>query len=148
MGRLRVRHTQSGQTVFELVVVLAIVGLLITGIVSVVTLSVRNSSFSRDQSASSRYSQEALEWVRQERDKSWSTFQSKSGQTYCMKQLSWSSASTCGSSDTIADTPFLRTVTLENQDANSVLVEVVVSWQDSQGSHQSRLSTVLTDWNK
>lgn len=138
--------SQRGQTLLELLVVLFVVGLIITGVVSVVTVSVRNARFSRDQAQASRFAQEAMEWVRQERDSDWTVFSSHIRTTYCMSTLSWNTATPCSASNIIPNTVFLRNVTLSTVDANTISVEVVVAWTDSAGTHQSRLSTYLTHW--
>jgi Tfp pilus assembly protein PilV len=89
---------QKGQTLFELVMAIAIGIVIITGIVILTTLSLNNSSFAKNDSNSLRYTQEGLEWVRTERDKSWATVVAKSGpvgQTYCISDLSWGSQGQC-----------------------------------------------------
>lgn len=137
---------QKGFTLLELLVVLIVVSLVITGVVSVVTVSVRNARFARDQAQASRYTQEAMEWIRQQRDSDWNTFFSRSGATYCMSSLSWSSSSPCSSGNTISSTNLVRNATMQTIDNNTVSVDVVVSWSDTSGSHQSRMATYLTNW--
>lgn len=142
-------RNNKGQTLVELVVVLAVVGMIVTGVVSIAAVSVRNARFSKDQASASRYAQEAMEWIRQERDTSWSGFYNRRDRTYCMPTLSWSQTSGCNSDQFISNTQFIRTATLAPLtplDENSVQVDVSVSWSDARGSHQSRMSTVLTSW--
>lgn len=140
------KNNSKGQTLIELVVVLAVVGMIVTGVVSIAAVSVRNARFSKDQATASRYTQEAMEWIRQERDTSWSDFYSRRDRTYCMPTLSWSQTSGCNSSQVISNTAFTRTSMLTPLDVNSIQVDVNVSWEDARGSHQSRMSTVLTSW--
>lgn len=137
---------EKGQTLLELVVVLLVVGIIITGIIAIVSASVRNARFSKDQAQASRFAQEALEWVRQRRDSDWTTFASKNSATYCMISLSWDHATPCTSTDYIVGTNFLRNVTLSSVNANTISTDVTVSWNDSNGVHQSRLSTHLSNW--
>ena len=137
---------QSGQTLVELVVVLAIVGMIVTGIVSITAISVRNARFTKDQASASRYTQEAMEWIRQQRDTNWSTFSARSGRTYCMNFLYWDITNPCTGSQVVPNTTYIRTATLITLDASSIQVEVEVSWTDARGSHQSRMSTILTSW--
>lgn len=133
----------KGQTLFEVVAIVAIVAILVTSIVSVVAVSVRNSRFSKTQAEASRWAQEGMEWVRQQRDTNWPDFSQKAGD-YCMQNLSWTPGR-CAGTATIANTSFERNVTIVPS-GREFQVDVIVSWKDSGGSHQSRLTTVLTNW--
>ena len=137
---------QQGQTLVELVIVLAVVGLVVTGVVSIAAISVRNARFSRDQATAARYTQEASEWIRQERNSGWVNFYGRAGRTYCMDSLYWNITNPCTSVQVVPNTIFTRTATLTSLDANSVQVDIVVSWTDARGAHQSRMSTILTSW--
>jgi len=137
---------ECGQALLELVIVLMVLGLIITAVLSVVTNSVRNARFAKDQAQASRYAQEALEWVRTQRDTAWTNLQARVDRTYCMQALSWTIASVCTSSQTIAGTNFVRNTTLATVDSNTISIDVNVSWVDSMGSHQARQATYLTKW--
>lgn len=139
--------TALGQTLFELVVAIAVAVLVVTGIVAVVTVSVRNANFARDQAQATRYGQEAMEWLRQERNKDWATFRGRAASPkWCLKNLSWDTPVPCSSSDFISGTYFLRWAELAVSD-DSVSALVRVSWTDSQGTHQSRVDTVFNNIN-
>lgn len=135
----------SGQTLFEMVIVLAVAAILTTSIVGVVTISVRNSRFSQAQAQAARYAQEAAEWVRQQRDTDWAVFAAKSG-NYCMASLGWTPGQ-CSASSFIPNTDFVRNVTI-TASGSDWQVDVAVSWTDSRGTHESRTSTVLTNWQR
>ncbi len=137
---------ESGQALLELVVILMVLGLIITAVIGVVTNSVRNARFAKDQAQASRYAQEALEWIRGQRDTAWVNLQSRTDRTYCMQALSWAISSACNSGQTIAGTNFVRNVSLATVDSSTVSIDVNVSWIDSMGSHQARQSTYLTKW--
>lgn len=141
------REKIAGQTLFELLVALGIAVLIITGIVLVITLAVRNATFSRNQAEATRYGQEALEWLRSERDQNWDNFFANSDKTWCLTSLSWpASALPCSNSDTIPGTIFLREAQLSTLASDTVEVLIEVSWTDGSGTHLSRLDTTLTDW--
>lgn len=139
-----------GQSLFEVVVALAIVSLIIVGVVILGTNSIRNSSFARDKTLATKYNQEAAEWLRGQRDNSWSAFYSKatSSSNWCLLALSWSSAKmgTCGSSDLISGTPFKRQLVFTVLDANNIQVAVKVSWSDGAGMHDVTSVTIFTNW--
>lgn len=137
----------GGQTLFELVVAVGVSVLVVTGIVALVTLSLRNANFARDQADATRYAQEALEWLRLERNSGWSAFYSRTGTslTWCLNALSWSSPGSCGTGSFITGTKFQRWVEFSVIEVNrSVNAWVRVSWTDSQGTHQSRVDTIFS----
>lgn len=154
VGKQNGVKSEKGQTIFELVVVIGILALIITGVIAMVSVSIRNSGFSKQQSEAARFNQEATEYLRQQRDIAWSNIFSKAtgnGATYCMQSLNLSSPGECPPTQTIPNTGFVRKAKLTSQDANTVLVEVEVSWKDSRSTliaHKSLASTVLTNWRK
>lgn len=136
-----------GQTLFELVIAVGVAVLVVTGIVALVTLSLRNANFARDQAQATRYAQEALEWLRSERNNGWNTFYSRmaTSLTWCFDVLSWSSPGPCGSGSVITGTKFARRAVFSVVEANrSISAQVLVSWTDSQGTHQSKVETIFT----
>ncbi|KKS77646.1 MAG: hypothetical protein UV74_C0013G0165 [Candidatus Woesebacteria bacterium GW2011_GWB1_43_14] len=140
---------KSGQSFFELLVAVAIVSITLIALVSLATKSVSNSTYSRDKTLSTRYTQEALEWLRGERDKDWNSFYSKatggSGSTYCMSDVG--AGLQTGSCPMIPDTTFTRTITLISPGINSVEAIVTTSWEGDTGLHDTTISTVFTDWD-
>lgn len=141
-------YLMSGQSLFEVVIALAVITLIIVGIVVLSTVSIRNSSFSRDKNISSKYVQEAVEWLRSERNKSPAQFQGNAVGTYCFNTLSWSNVGNCGSTEIISDTPFQREVVFNTRTLNGKTVidaDVVVFWYDGEGLHESRSSTTFND---
>jgi len=123
----------SGQSLVEMIIAIGIVLIIIVALVAVTTISVRNASFSRNQSLATKYAQETIEKVRAYREQnSWEDFQ-----TNCSNVISGISlpspfsfysgtGCTCGS--------------------DSCDVKVIVSWTDNKGTHKSELTTRLTKW--
>lgn len=146
---------EKGQSLLELVVVIAISVILITAITKLSTVSVKNSTSSQDKAAAVRYAQEAIEWLRGERDNSWATFFGNSttgGSTWCLNALSWNSGA-CGALEIITATNFKRQVLLTRKDLDSsvagyetVEAAITVSWPDGSGTRQTVITTQFTDW--
>lgn len=137
---------KNGQSIFELVIALAITVLVVTGIVQVVTISIRNANFAKVQAEATRYAQQAAEWLRAERNNNWATFYSKATiGDWCLKNLDWSGPGICGTRDFIPGTSFLRGLRLTSPDAKIVNASIRVSWTDSQGKHESKIDTVLVN---
>ena len=142
----------NGQSLFEVILATAITAIVLIVIVSVSTSSVKISSSSRDNAQANRYAQEATEWLRSQRDASWSDFTTAAGAsaTYCINSLNFSTSGSCSAGGVISGTIFSREVTFSfvttNVANDTVEVNVVVSWTDSSGTHSVSSSTLFTDW--
>jgi len=138
-----------GQSLFEVIVAIGVIAAVIVGVVVLATNSIRNTTFTRNNSLATRYAQEAIEWLRGERDADWATFRANagvSGNKYCLDALNWTKPQACNATEVISDTILTRSVTFSNILATQVNANVTVSWNDSQGAHQVATSTVYTDW--
>lgn len=146
-------NNNRGQSLFEVVFAIAIVGLLITGIVSLSASSLRNTDFSRNQTIATKYANEGVEWARIYRDTDWDNFQALSsdvGINWCLNDLSVPSSNSCGT-DRIGNTIFWREIhfiddLVSDPDGNTVDVEVKVFWDDSVGNHVVNTDTSFTKW--
>ncbi len=152
----------SGQSLFEIILALAISVLIITSLVTLAANAVRNSTYSKNKTQATRYSQEATEWLRGERDTNWDNLYDKAAvnppQVYCMKSLSWADATIglgCSSNQVISGTVFKREVSFERRTVlvgglpkNIIDASVRVYWQDAQGVHEVRSATSFTDWRE
>jgi len=145
----------KGQSLFEVVVALAISALIITTIVSLVSNSIRNSTFSKNKTLAARYAEEATEWLRGERDREITAFrtniQTSLNSPRCFNSLSWSGIGACSPGEVIADTPFTREMTFSISLIGAkdlIQADIVVFWNDSQGYHEVRSATNFGDWRQ
>lgn len=149
---MRKSKLDQGQSLFELVLAVVVVGVTLVVLVRLVGKTINNTTFSRDRTLANRHTQEAVEWLRGERDKNWQTFLGKSsvgGSKYCLSSLNFNQNGTCGGA--LIDNLFTReTIITRVTDATTgrdiVNAVVTTGWNDSQGYHESRVSTTFTDW--
>ena len=145
----------SGQSLFEVVVSIAISALIVTAIVALAVNSIQNSSFSRDKTIATSYVQETMEWIKVERDQNLAVFRTKatfmpdSDVKYCLSSLSWpATPSSCSQSQVITNTKFSREVIFPacSGTCNAGVVEVMINvyWRDSKGLRQVSSSTELS----
>lgn len=147
----------GGQSLFEVVFAMGIAVIIMLGIVSLASVSIRNSSTSRDRTLATRYAQEAIEWVRSFRDtNSWIGLQAYSGnpaKVWCVMTSppAWpdlADEGACDTDDYILSTKFKREVALVDIDSFTIEVTVTISWHDTQGDHVIQQGTRLTDWQR
>lgn len=142
----------SGQSLFEVVVSLAISALVIVALVSLVSNSIKNANFSRNKSLASNYAQEATEWLRGQRDLDVTDFKTHALiPTWCFANLNWNTSGNCGSNVFITGTQFKRQGTFTTSFVSGktiVQATVKVSWTDSQGVHEISSVTNFSDWRE
>lgn len=135
----------SGQSLIELLVALTLMMLLVVAVVGLATVSVKTSYFAKKETAAKRYAEELVEWLREQKKSDWTSFlfdkSTTEGQVYCFNTspiASWPSVGVC--SNATLDGMYKREVTLSRSlDNSSVVVTVVVSWEDSSGLHETKL---------
>lgn len=158
MGKNSRGHTgQEGQTLFELIIALGIGVLIITAIVHLVTISVRNASFAKNKTEATRYAQQALEWIRNEKEQNWAGFWAKTGNPsyWCLPELSWDppAVQSLCTDQQIGSTIFSREASFDQDqidtdnppddtpDTDVVSVVVTVSWEQGGRTHHSQATT-------
>lgn len=145
----RTRTFSSGQTLLELVLALGVIAVVLTGLVSAVTSSLRYSQSSQLRSRGVKYAQEGLELARKLRDSNtWDIFAAYSGSgssSWCLSESGvWSPNG--GSGCPIASgSTFWRTVTFT---WNDPIMDVVseVSWADRLASSTVSFRTYFSQW--
>lgn len=148
---MRTTKHQSGQSMFEVVLALFIITMIIVAVVILSTNAISNSLFSRNKTGAARYSQEAIEWLRNQRETNSDTFTTAAATSlYCLNSNppDFSNPGTCSSAELIANTVFKRELTFEGSvvsGKNIINATVVTSWTDSKGYHEARAVTDFSD---
>lgn len=145
----RKRRLSLGQSLFEVVVALAVITIILVSLVTLATLSIRNATFSQNKTAATRIAQQSVEWLRGERDNDWQAFVTHAATpVWCMPTLSWTIQGNCGvgAGNYVAGTVMLREISFVVVDPNTVQTTVRVFWTDSQGGHESHTTTNFTNW--
>lgn len=155
---------ERGQTLIELVVVISVIALVVGSLVFATIASLRNAQFSKNQAQATKLAQEGLEKVRSSRDRDGSVYYIRSipPPATHFNEL-WTISFNCTSSNNCQfffdstgvlvggnafediSPNFKRQIIIEDEGVNSdsKKVTVVVQWNDSAGSHESRLTTIL-----
>ncbi len=143
--------SNKGQSMFEVVIAIFIIAMITVGIVSVSTNSLSNSIFSRNKTLAGKYSQEAIEWIRSEREKNPIGFITYSATAvYCLDSatISLTNTGSCSAAEIIAGTLFKRELNFSTSDVsgkNIIEATVITSWNDSKGYHEAKSVTNFSD---
>lgn len=153
-------HSQAGSGVIEVLIATLVVGLTMTSVAAVMTLSLQSTSQNRLRAIASTRGQEAIETFRRYRDElGWQAFSSQfsapAAQTYCLDPLpsnalefSQLAPQNCDSGVAIVGTEFTREVevTTVGTPVTSVQIRPVVRWQDGEQTKQVVLFQELTNY--
>lgn len=156
----------KGQSLLELIIVMA-VAVIVIGALTVVTISsLRNANLSKNQLQATKYAQEGIEKIRSIRDRdgivttNFGTLTDKFSQLWgiqlyqvCTPQpcnfLLGSISNTLTQNNTAFESlagGFERRIKITDENSsyqNQKTVTVLVSWIDFSGSHESHLTTIL-----
>lgn len=140
-------NNNLGQSLYEVVFAIGIAAVILIALVALATVSVRNTTFSKNKAIATELSEEALEWLRSEKVADWGAFAARDG-TWCLPDLNWGTAGFggCSSTDYVNGTRIVREIIINVESADTILMTIELSWQDSQGSHEVNSETYFTKW--
>lgn len=126
--------SKTGQSLIEVLAALAVVILVILALMAIITTSIRNSTFAKNQSLASRYARESIEGARKLRDGNKEEF------------FAPDFLPSCNKNETLNDF-FQLQRTCDLVEINRMMkINVRVTWEDAKGEHRSELNTYLTKW--
>jgi len=148
------KQVQLGQSLIEMIVVIGVVIVLVTGIIAGTTVTLSRSRDSNIRSAAVRYAQEGIELARSQRDSGWTAFAALGTPytTYCVDDNGVFTATGTSCTTPNVTNLYVRSVNLELKDAGNptlerMAVDVVVQWGDlTNSSNVVELKTDLTQW--
>lgn len=143
-------NNNAGQSMFEVVIALFIIAMITVGVVSLSTNSLSNSIYSRNKSLAGKYSQEAMEWLRGQREQNTQAFITNiaANPVYCLQSLNWTNTGVCNDTEFISGTVFIRQVTFVTTIVSGkslIEADVKTYWNDSRGYHESKSVTNFND---
>ncbi len=144
---LRLNRNNKGQSLFEVVIAMALISIVLITLVAMASVSIRAAVFSRNQTQASRFTEQASEWLRSEKDANWATFSSYAAtQNWCLDSLYWQKGTVCSVNSVISGTIFVRNLKFTVNADSSISADIQTSWVDAQGSHLVTTSIVFTNW--
>ncbi len=144
------RIKRHGQSMVEAVVVIGVVVMLVTGLVTATTTTLRSGQMSKSRVQALRYAKEGLEVVRIIKDADWNLIPQTSKQ-YCLgkgEQALVNESLPCAKT---IDNTYSRTVAFADSGACTAAsscrsVTVTVTWSESGQDKSVALTSFLTNW--
>lgn len=146
------KHCPIGQSIVEAVVAVGIAIVLITGLVSAATSTLRISQMSKDRTQALQYAKEGLEIVRIVKDSNWNDLP-QTTVTYCLSKGQQSLGE--GASDDCPfdiDNVFSRTILISDEGISCTAaafcrkVTVTVSFKEQDQTRSVILTSYVTNW--
>lgn len=142
------RKYNTGQTLAEIVIVIGIVLLLVTGLVIGATASLKAAQFGRSKTLGVSYAQDAVEVARSIRDTGWSTllnYSSQNNGVWCLDgSRVWTQASG-GTCPTNINNLYSRKVTFTWNNP-TMKIDILVTWTNGANNFSTTLTTYFTNW--
>lgn len=152
-------NRQSGQSLIEVTFATGVVALILVTLLSGVIQAMQSSRTALEQSRSTQYAQEGLEWVRGERNRlGWGPFLSSiqaSGNpvTHCvptipadLATLLADASGECATEQVIEESPYRRSITFQVLTQEQIRVTVNVVRPGEQGDVITTQTSLLSDW--
>ena len=152
---------RRGQTIIEVIMATGVVGLVMTAIVAIASVSVRNTAQAKAKTLGTKFSQEAMDYLRQQRGVlGWESFvatvqQDGTNARYCLSTIPTSTAAfqalgnrSCNANEKVDNKGiFTRYADLQiiNGTPQRLRVTVTVSWSES---GIAKTSTAVQEFRK
>lgn len=146
---MNLSNKKSGQSLVEVVVAVGVMALLLTAVLSLISLSVKNSRLAKDRTKAANLAQEGIELMRTYRDLSWTGLLEKAGLNYDLAE-NWTVETdwTGCSQENNVDDFFKRCVDIQTEGSEQVSIQVIVSWQEGSQIYQTVQTTNLSLWER
>ena len=147
-------HRKSGFSLIEVLIFITVMSLFFVSAAAVVSVVVKNMKVNEHKILGTRFAQEAVEWVRSEKEIDWNAFSERAPSTgspseYCLNSLAWNSMP-C---DYSLKTLYQRTVTLKSIESvggykYQVDVSVLVKWNEPGRTYSVPVNTTFSIWEQ
>ncbi len=157
-----------GSTFLEVLVVVSITAFVLIAMINASIVAIVQTKYARNKMQANRLTQEVLNWLRAERDRSaswddfvqmalgnkWADLADGTEKEYCLNNLDFSTLYQEGNCSYIANSRFKRRLKLTvDKTDNFLRVEVTTGWRDGLCKnlndyfcHQVKIVTQLTPW--
>jgi Tfp pilus assembly protein PilV len=153
-------RSNSGQTIIEVIIAAGIVALVLTAVVAAVTSSVKNTALAKSKTVAVKFSQEGVEFFRNQRAalgwEAFGKFFQDTGTTFCLASIpstiSQLTAGACTTHDYVdSKSTFQRsaviTLSTSGSTITNIKVVVTVTWVDGSVTKTSTITQNFQQWS-
>jgi len=141
-------------SLIEVLVFVTIISLFFITAVTITVFSLKNSKNQEYRILATRYAEEGIEWIKQEKEDDWQLFTTRddsggSGTTYCLNSLDWNNKSDCNESYALGPPNiFKRNLLIINSGSpvDRISADMTVSWLENDVEQKIILKSVLNLW--
>ncbi len=132
-----------GFSLIEVLVFTTVLGLFFVAAMTVTTFNLKNMKIQEYKILATRYAEEGVEWLKQEKEDDWQIFIAHSAGNYCLNSLGWNSA--CAPpNDYILNAFFKRELKIiKPPTVDQVEGTVTVYWKEGIDDYNVTIKTVF-----
>lgn len=138
---------KKGFSLVEVLVFVTILSLFFVTALTVTTFNLRNLKIQEHKILATRYAEEGMEWVKQEKEDDWQVFTTHTGTNYCLNTLSWTS-DLCTTYSLGSPGFFKRDLLITNSGSpvEKITGNLTVSWMENNVEQTVVLKSVFNLW--
>lgn len=150
------KDMKSGFSLVEVLIFVSILSLFFVVVAATTMSSLRTTKINERKILASRYAQEAVAWLKGQKETNWSSFvvySAPTGTTYCFNTTpiaAWPSSGSCAAFGGLDPALYKREVTLTSIDCSGTIcqvnVAVAVQWQELEKTYNVPLNTIFSIW--
>jgi len=145
---------EKGFSLVEVLVFITVLGFFFVAAVSVTTFNLKNMKVQEHKILATRYAEEGIEWLKQEKEDDWQLFTTHddsggSGTTFCLNSLDWNNKSDCNESYALGPPNiFKRNLLIINSGnpVDRISTDITVSWLENSVEQKIVLKSVSNLW--
>ena len=136
-------------SLIEVLVFTAVLGLFFVAAMAVATFNLKNMKIQEHKILATRFAEEGVEWVKQEKEDDWPIFitrGSAGGKTYCLNSLNWNTVVNCGEVYALGTPGFFKRellITNSGSPVNQVNITITVTWKEGVDSFNVVIKSVF-----
>lgn len=146
-------RNRVGFSLIEVLVFITIISLFFISAVTITVFSLKNSKTQQYRILATRFAEEGMEWVKQEKEDDWQAFALRDsgspGATFCLNSLDWITQTDCNGIFSLGPPNIFKRVLIITNSGNPVdriTANITVSWLENSFEQKIILKSVLNLW--
>lgn len=143
-------NSQHGQSIIEILIATAIISVTLVAALALGTNSIKSSTYSRNLNQATKYSYEAVDYMRQLRHtQGWGNISTLNLGVYCLNTIPNLILPSSGSCSTpMTNEVFTRELKIEDTSSDGIIkFKVTTTWEEAGGTKKAEIKTIISRWN-